>query len=64
MFRKVTISFQLPINAASSAARMEPYFKISPQLSSLAQCRGLNPGPIDLESSALPPGLRIPPFTF
>ena len=59
-FRKVTISSQLPINAGWSAAHVEPYSKVSPQLWNLAQFRDLNPGPSDLESSALPPGPRIP----
>ena len=34
--------------------------KVLPQLWKLAQNRDLNSGPFDLESSALPPRLRIP----
>ena len=59
-FRKVTISSKLPINAGWSAAHVESYFKVSLQLWNLAQFRDLNTGPSDLESSALPPGPRIP----
>ena len=59
-FRKVKISSQLPINAGWSAAHVEPYFKVSPQLWKLAQFRDLNSGPSDLESFTLPPGPRIP----
>ena len=59
-FRKVTISSQLPIGAGSSAAHVEPYFKVSPQLWKLAKSRDSNSGSYDLESSALPPELRIP----
>ena len=54
-FRKVTISSQLPINAGWSAAYVEPYFKVSPQLWKLAQFRDLNQGSSDLGSSAQPP---------
>ena len=39
---------------------MQPYFQVSPQLWNLAQFRDLNPGPSDLECSALPPGPGIP----
>ena len=49
----VTISFQLPINIVSSMAHVEPHFKDSPNILHLALCRNSNPGPFDIEFSAL-----------
>ena len=58
-FHKVTISSQLPINARSSAAHVEPYFKDSLQFWNLAQSCDSNADPFDLEPPPQPPGLRI-----